>query len=117
MSADAGGLFSRRDQPLIEGIADTEALGFLFNDDITEKAASGKQARLHGVLAREHAVENEGHVVVFPELQNGKHGFAANRRCLSGKSRQRGLPGAGTTEVVPFPVCVVFQTYFRPWTC
>lgn len=59
--------------PLVEGVADVAALGLVFDDYEAEEAPSGSQARAHGIGAGEHAVEGEGHVVVFGELQDGEH--------------------------------------------
>ncbi len=61
------------DHPLIEGAADAAALGLVFDDDEADEVAAGGQAGGHGILAREHAVEDEGHVVVFEELGDGEH--------------------------------------------
>ena len=46
-------------------------LGLVFDHDEADKVAAGDQAGAHGILAREHAVEDEGHVVVFEELGDG----------------------------------------------
>jgi hypothetical protein len=58
---------------LVQGGADGAALGFIFYYYEAEEAAAGGQAIAHGVGAGEHAVEGEGHVVVFGELENGQH--------------------------------------------
>src|SRR5580658_2657610 len=71
--ADAGGFFGGGGQPLIQGGADAAALGRVFDDDEADEIAAGGEARAHQVVAREHAVENEGHVVVFEELGYGEH--------------------------------------------
>jgi hypothetical protein len=60
---------------LIEGGADATALFLVFDDDEAEEAAAGGEALAHGIDASEHAVEDEGHVVVFGELEDGEHAF------------------------------------------
>ena len=75
MGADAGGFFGGGDHPLIEGGADAAALGLVFDDDEADEVAAGGEARAHEIVAREHAVEDEGHVVVFEELVDGEHAF------------------------------------------
>jgi len=61
--------------PLIQGIANVAALDLVFYDHKAQETASGSQARAHGIGAGEHAVEGEGHVVVFGELEDGQHAF------------------------------------------
>ncbi len=68
VGADAGRLFGGGNDPLIEGGADAAALGLVVDLDETNEIASGRQARAHGILLRQHAVEDEGHVVVFEEF-------------------------------------------------
>ena len=89
-----GGFFGGRGHPLIEGAADGAALGLVFDDDEAYEVAAGRKAGGHGILAREHAVEDEGHVVIFEELGDGEHAargdgfrppaFAVGRDCASG---------------------------------
>jgi hypothetical protein len=89
---DAGGFLGGGDHPLIEGAADAAALFLVFDDDEAEEAAAGGQASAHGIGASEHAVQGEGHIVVFGELEDGEH-------ATDGVARN------GTTKVVPFPIC------------
>jgi hypothetical protein len=56
---------------LIQGGADAAALGLVFDDNEAEEAASGGEAGAHGIDLGEHAVEGEGHVVVFGKLEDG----------------------------------------------
>jgi hypothetical protein len=58
---------------LVESGADAAALSLVFDDDEAEEAFSGREASAHGIDAGEHAVEGEGHVVVFGELEDGEH--------------------------------------------
>jgi hypothetical protein len=67
----AGGLFGGIEYPVVEGGADAAALGLVFDDDEAEEAAAGCEASAHGVDTGEHAVQSEGHVVVFGELEDG----------------------------------------------
>ena len=73
VGADAGRFFGGGDDPLIEGGADAAALGLIVDLDEAHEIASGGQAARHGILVRQHAVEDEGHVVVFEELGDGQH--------------------------------------------
>src|SRR5689334_5568533 len=73
MGADAGGFFGGGDHPLVESAADAAALDRVFDDYIANKVAAGEQAGAHGILVREHAVEDESHVVVFKELGDCEH--------------------------------------------
>src|SRR5271169_365123 len=73
VGADAGHFLGGGDHPLIEGAADGATLGLVFNDHETDEVAARDEAGAHGILARQHAVENEGHVVVFEELSYGEH--------------------------------------------
>ena len=73
VGADAGGFFGGGDHPLIEGVAYGAALGLVFDDDEADEVAAESQAVVHGIAALEHAVEDEGHVVVFEELGDGEH--------------------------------------------
>ena len=84
VGADAGGFFCGGNHPLIEGAADAAALGLVFDDDEADEVATGGQAGGHGILAREHAVEDEGHVVVFEELGDGEHAAGGMRLRASG---------------------------------
>jgi hypothetical protein len=59
--------------PLIQGGADAAALVAVCDYYEAEEAASGGEAGAHGIDAGEHAVEGERHVVVFGELDDGKH--------------------------------------------
>jgi len=58
---------------LVEGGADAAALGLVLDNDEAQEAATQGKAVAHGIDASEHAVENEGHVVVFGELEDGEH--------------------------------------------
>ena len=71
VDAEARGFFGGRMHPLVEGVADVATLGLVFYDYEAEEAASGSQTRAHGIGAGEHAIEGEGHVVVFGELEDG----------------------------------------------
>src|SRR5208337_1421791 len=70
---DAARFFGGREHPLIEGAADAAALVLVGDDDEAEEAASRGKARAHGIDAGKHAVEREGHVIVFGELKDGEH--------------------------------------------
>jgi hypothetical protein len=59
--------------PLVKGVADAAALVSVFDDYEAQEAASGSEAGAHRIDAGEHAVESEGHVVVFGELKDGEH--------------------------------------------
>jgi hypothetical protein len=59
--------------PLIQGVADAAALVSVFDYYEAQEAASGGEAGAHRIDAGEHAVESEGHVVVFGELKDGQH--------------------------------------------
>jgi len=61
---------------LIEGGADAAALGLIFDDNEAQEAAAGGEALAHWIDAGKHPVEDEGHVVVFGELEDGQHAFA-----------------------------------------
>ncbi len=71
--ADASGFFGGGNDPLIEGAADAATLGLVVDLDEANEITSGGQPRAHGVLVRQHAVEDEGHVFVFEELGYGQH--------------------------------------------
>jgi hypothetical protein len=58
---------------VVEGGADTAALGLVFDHDEAEETESGRETVAHGIDAGEHAVEGEGHVVVLGELEDGEH--------------------------------------------
>ena len=79
-SRNANGFFGGGEHPLIKGTANAAALVLVFDDDEAEKAIPGGKACAHGIDAGEHAVESEGHVVIFGELEHGEHAFC----CLSG---------------------------------
>ena len=74
---DSRGFFGGGEHPLIQCVADAVALSLVFDDDEADEIAPGEQAKAHGIFAREHAVEDEGHVVVFEELGDREHAFAA----------------------------------------
>src|SRR5581483_9049138 len=73
MRADAGGLFGRRNDPLSQRGAGVAALDLVLDLDVADEVASGFEARVHGMRARKHAVEDESHVVGFEELSDGQH--------------------------------------------
>jgi hypothetical protein len=77
----ASRFFGRGEHPLIEGGADAAALGLVFDYDEANEAASGGEAVAHGIDAGQHAIEGEGHVIVFGELEDREH---AALRYLSG---------------------------------
>jgi hypothetical protein len=56
---------------LVQGGADAAALGLVLDDYEAEEAASRGEAGAHGIGTREHAIQGEGHVVVFGELEDG----------------------------------------------
>ena len=58
---------------MIEGAADAAALVLVFDDDEAQETFTGGKAGAHGVDESEHAVEGEGHVVVFGESEDGEH--------------------------------------------
>jgi hypothetical protein len=58
---------------LIQGGADSAALSLVFDDYEAEEAASGGETGAHGIDLGEHAVEGEGHVVVFREAEDCEH--------------------------------------------
>jgi methionine synthase I (cobalamin-dependent) len=58
---------------LVEGGTDAAALGLVFDNDEAKEALAGSKAVSHGVDSGEHAVESEGHVIVFGELEDGEH--------------------------------------------
>jgi hypothetical protein len=61
---------------LIQGAANAAALVLVFDDDETQETFSRSKASAHGIDEGEHAIEREGHVVVFRELEDGKHAAA-----------------------------------------
>src|ERR1700722_4093755 len=69
----AGGFFGRVHNPLVEGGADAAALGLVIDNHEAKPALARDEAVSHGVDAGEHAVESEGHVIVFGELDDGEH--------------------------------------------
>jgi len=73
VGGQAGGLFGGGLHPLIQSGADAAALVSVFDDYEAQEAAPGRQAGAHGVDASKHAVEGEGHVVVFGELEDCEH--------------------------------------------
>ena len=73
VGGDAGGFFGGGEHPLVEGSADAAALGLVFDDDEAKEAASGGEAGAQGIDLGEHAIEGEGHVVVFGELEDCEH--------------------------------------------
>jgi hypothetical protein len=73
VSTQASGFLGGSCHPLIEGGADAAALGLIFDDDEAEEAFPGGQTFAHGINAGEHAVEGEGHIIVFGELEDGEH--------------------------------------------
>ena len=73
VSGDTASFFGGGEHPLIEGAANAAALVLIRDDHEAEEAAPGGQACAHGIDAGEHAVEGEGHVLVFGELDDGEH--------------------------------------------
>jgi len=73
VGGQAARLFGGGEHPLVEGIADAAALVLVFDDYEAQEAESGGEASAHGIDTGEHAVESEGHVVVFGELEDGEH--------------------------------------------
>ena len=73
VGGDAGGFFGGGEHPLIEGRANTGALSLILDDDEAQEAVTGGEACAHGVGTGEHAVQGEGHVVIFGELEDGEH--------------------------------------------
>ena len=69
----ATGFFGGGEHPLIQRGADAAALGLVFDDYEAQEAESRGEAGSHGIDARKHAVEGEGHVIVFGELEDGEH--------------------------------------------
>lgn len=74
-SGDSRGFFGGGEHPLIEGATDAAALILVFDNDEAEETFAGGKAGAHGIDAGEHAVEGEGHVVVFGELEDGEEAF------------------------------------------
>ena len=96
MGADAGGFFGGRGDPLIEGGADAATLSLVLNDDEADEEVAGGQSGGHGIVARQHAVEDEGHVVVLEELGHGEHAFSGFRLLgLGFRSSRGGAPRGG----------------------
>jgi len=58
---------------LVQGAADAATLGLVFDDYEAEEAAACGEASAHRIGLSEHAVEDEGHVVVFGELEDSQH--------------------------------------------
>ena len=58
---------------MVKGVADAAALGLVFDYYEAQEAASGGEAGAQGVGLHEHAVQDEGHVVVFGELEDSQH--------------------------------------------
>src|SRR5579871_3235030 len=71
--ADAGYFFRGRGDPLIQGGANAAALRLLLDHDEAHEVSSGTEPDAHGMVLREHAVEDERHVVIFEELGDGEH--------------------------------------------
>src|SRR5271156_3965585 len=95
VGANAARFFGGGEHPLIEGTADAAALVLVFDDDEAQEAASGGKACAHGIDAGEHAVEDEGHVVVFGELEDGEH-------ALDGFVARYDRAALGTVEGLPW---------------
>jgi hypothetical protein len=60
---------------LVESGADVAALILIFDNHKAQETLTGGKPGAHGIDAGEHAVEDEGHVVVFGELEDGEHAF------------------------------------------
>ncbi|MGB8761183.1 MAG: hypothetical protein WCD01_09845 [Candidatus Sulfotelmatobacter sp.] len=95
--------------PLVEGVADVAALALVFDDYETEEAASGSETGAHRIDLGEHAVEGEGHVVVFGELKDREHAFGGGGIGVGAvpsglSSHLRAYPGltSGANECRPF---------------
>jgi hypothetical protein len=56
VGAYSRGFFSRGNDPLIQGAADAAALDLIVNLNEANEVASRRQARLHGIRVRQHAV-------------------------------------------------------------
>ena len=79
MRANSGGFFAGGDHPLIQRTGDAAPLGCVFDHHEAHETAPGRQPRPHGILQREHAVEHEGHILIFAELDHGEHALALHR--------------------------------------
>src|SRR5215469_5501422 len=72
MPADAGVFLRGRMHPLVESGEHAAPLRIVFDDHEAEEVASRFQTRAHGIVAREHPVEDESHVVGFEKLGDGQ---------------------------------------------
>ena len=97
MGSDAAGFFGGGRDPLIQRIADGAALRLLFDDDEADEKTSGCEARAQRILPRQHAIEDEGHVVGVVELGDGEHaaGVGGFRLRAFGFREFRDTAGAG----------------------
>jgi hypothetical protein len=80
---------------LIQGGTDAAALVLVFDYYEAEEATAGGKAGAHGIDLGEHAVQGEGHVVVFGELEDGEHTFrrAVQIHNLFGQGEDAGFAG------------------------
>jgi hypothetical protein len=90
IGGQAAGLFGGGLHPLIQSGADAAALVLVFDYYEAQEAASRRQTRAHGVDAGEHAVEGEGHVVVFGELEDSEHAAGAVGSVISVSNSRSG---------------------------
>jgi len=84
VGSDAGGVITGGNQPLVEGATNAAALGFVLNHDEADEDSTGSQPGAHGVLAGKHAIEDEGHVVVFAELEDSQHAASVGCTAVAG---------------------------------
>jgi hypothetical protein len=68
---------------LVQGIADAAALSTVFDHYVAHEAAARGQASAHGIIARQHPIKDERHVLVFAKLEDSEHATACSRPAVA----------------------------------
>ena len=82
MRTNAAGFLGRIAEPLRQGVVDLPTVKSVFDDDEANETAAGVQVGTQGILFRQHAVEDEGHVIVLEKMSDRQH--AAGVRPVGG---------------------------------
>ena len=61
--ASAGGFFGRGENPSVESMRDAAALEWILDHHKSDEITSGDMTCAHGILVRQHAIEDQGHVI------------------------------------------------------
>lgn len=73
MRANPTCLLSRIAEPLRQRVVDLPAVKSIFDDHEADETAAGVQVAAQGIILRQHAVEDEGYVVILEKMGDSEH--------------------------------------------